>query len=130
MREERVIALAGMFQAIALVRATATRGSGDDVAMQPSLASVFKIDAASPADVFGGIGHLRLGLETLIAQLDDDKRDLAITRIAITVLRVRAKLARRPQTLGALRAGIESIAQQTAGTEPANPIVMARLAQL
>ncbi|HEY8011965.1 MAG TPA: high frequency lysogenization protein HflD [Rudaea sp.] len=130
MREERVIALAGMFQAIALVRATATRGSGDSVAMQPSLASVFKIDATSPADVFGGIGNLRLGLETLIAQLDDVKRDLAITRIAISVLRVRAKLARRPQTLGALRAGIESIAQQTAGTEPANPIVMARLAQL
>ncbi len=130
MREERVIALAGMFQAIALVRATATRGSGDSVAMKPSLASVFKIDATSPADVFGGIGHLRLGLETLIAQLDDEKRDLAITRIAIAVLRVRAKLARTPQTLGALRAGIESIAQQTAGTEPANPIVIARLAQL
>ena len=130
MREERVIALAGMFQAIALVRATATRGSGDSVAMQPSLASVFKIDATSQADVFGGIGQLRLGLETLIAQLDDDKRDLAITRIAITVLRVRAKLARRPLTLGALRAGIESIAQQTAGTEPANPVVIARLAQL
>ncbi|MGH8122231.1 MAG: high frequency lysogenization protein HflD [Rudaea sp.] len=130
MREERVIALAGMFQAIALVRASATRGGGDDTAMKPSLASIFKIDAASPADVFGGIGQLRLGLETLIAQLDDDKRDLAITRIAISVLRVRAKLARRPQTLHALRAGIESIAQQTAGTDPAAPIVMTRLAQL
>jgi high frequency lysogenization protein len=129
MREERVIALAGMFQAIALVRVTATRGGNDASEMQPSLDSVFKIDAASPADVFGGLGHLRLGLETLIAQLDDDKRDLAITRIAVSVLRLQGKLRRRPKLLDRLRAGIESIAQVASG-EAANPIVTTRLAQL
>ena len=48
MREERVIALAGMFQAIALVRAIALRGGCDATAMQPSVASVFKIDADEP----------------------------------------------------------------------------------
>lgn len=130
MREERVIALAGMFQAIALVRAIALRGGCDAAAMQPSLASVFKIDAASPTDVFGSLGNLRLGLETLIAQLDDKQRDLAVTRIAVSVLRLQRKLAARPQMLDTLRAGIEAIAQQTGAIEATSSVVTARFAQL
>lgn len=130
MREERVIALAGLFQAVILVRAIATRGGADTFAMQPSLSSIFKISADSPADVFGGLNNLRPGLETLIAQLDDSKRDLGITRIAISVMRVEGKLWRRSGMLGKLREGIETIAQQTAGEEPTSPIVAARLARL
>lgn len=130
MREERVIALAGLFQAVILVRAIATRGGADTFAMQPSLSSIFKINADSPADVFGGLNNLRPGLETLIAQLDDSKRDLGITRIAISVMRVEGKLWRRTGMLGKLREGIETIAQQTAGEEPTSPIVAARLARL
>jgi len=129
-REERVIALAGLFQAVILVRAIATRGGADTFAMQPSLSSIFKINADSPADVFGGLNNLRPGLETLIAQLDDSKRDLGITRIAISVMRVEGKLWRRTDMLGKLREGIETIAQQTAGEEPTSPIVAARLARL
>ncbi|MBS0584607.1 MAG: high frequency lysogenization protein HflD [Proteobacteria bacterium] len=130
MREERVIALAGLFQAIALVRAIAVRGGADAFALRPSLDSIFKIDADSPADVFGGVGNLRPGLETLIAQLDGDKRDLAITRMAISVMRVESKLARRSTMLGKLRAGIEAIAPQVAGIEIADPSITARLAAL
>jgi high frequency lysogenization protein len=130
MREERVIALAGLLQAVTLVRAIATRGGADAFAMQPNLASVFKIDADSPADVFGGIGNLRQGLETLIAQLDDDRRDLAITRLAISVMRVVGKLSARRTMLGALRSGIETIARQTVGVEATNSLVTARLAHL
>ena len=76
MREGRVIALAGVFQALALVRAIALRGGCDASAARQSLASIFRIDADTPADVFGGVGNLRLGLETLIAQLgENDRRD-------------------------------------------------------
>ncbi|MBS0566564.1 MAG: high frequency lysogenization protein HflD [Proteobacteria bacterium] len=130
MREERVIALAGVFQAIALVRSIALRGGADAFAMQPSLDSIFKIDADSPADVFGGLSNLRQGLETLIAQLDDDKRDLSITRLALSVMRVESRLTRRPTLLGALRTGIETIARQTAGAEATSALVALRLGQL
>ena len=130
MREERVIALAGMFQAIALVRAIALRGGADSNAAQPSLASVFKIDADSPADVFGGIGNLRLGFETLITQLDDKTRDLAMTRIAISVLRLQRKLTARPRLLGSLREGIDGIAAQTSGLQTSDAVVVGRLARL
>lgn len=128
MREGRVIALAGLFQAIALVRAVATRGSADARIMQHSLASVFKIDADSPADVFGGIGNLRLGLETLVAQLGEaGKRDLALTRMAIQVLRLERSLARRTDTLRALRSGIDGM---RAATESGQGDLAARLADL
>jgi high frequency lysogenization protein len=130
MREERVIALAGLFQAIGLVRAIATRGGADPMSMRPSIASIFKIDAGSPADVFGGLGQLRPGLETLIAQLDDEKRDLALTRLGISVLRVQSRLAVRPAMLRELRRGIETIAAQTQGLDAANAIVTQRLAGL
>jgi high frequency lysogenization protein len=130
MREERVIALAGVFQAVALVRGIAQRGGADTLAMEPSLQSIFKIDAASPADVYGGLAHLRLGLETLIGQLDDEKRDLTLTRLGISVLRVQGKLQARSAMLGTLRDGIEAIAQQTAGSAATNPLVIGRLAQL
>jgi high frequency lysogenization protein len=130
MREERVIALAGLFQAVALVRALATRGGVDAFVLQPSLASIFKIDADSTAEVFGGLGNLRLGLETLIAQLDDDRRDLSISRIAIAVMRVEGKLSRRTAMLGALRSGIETIARQVDGLEASNTLVATRLAAL
>ena len=128
MREGRVIALAGLFQAIALVRAVATRGSADTRAMQHSFASVFKIDADSPVDVFGGIGNLRLGLETLVAQLGGaGKRDLTVTRMAIQVLRLERTLANRSDTLRALRSGIDGM--RTA-SESGQVDLSARLADL
>lgn len=128
MREGRVIALAGLFQAIALVRAVATRGSADTRAMQHSFASVFKIDADSPVDVFGGIGNLRLGLETLVAQLGEaGKRDLTVTRMAIQVLRLERTLANRSDTLRALRSGIDGM--RTA-SESGQVDLSARLADL
>ncbi|MEP6938702.1 MAG: high frequency lysogenization protein HflD [Rudaea sp.] len=130
MREERVIALSGMFQAIALVRVIAVRGGADVTALQPSLSSIFKIDAESPADVFGGIGSLRLGFETLIDQLDDKKRDLATTRIAVSVMRLQRKLAARSHMLGDLRGAIETLAGQTTGLGVTDSVVVARLAKI
>ena len=130
MREGRVIALAGMFQALALVRALATRGSCDATAARQSIASVFRIDADTPADVFGGIGNLRRGLETLVAQLGEGgKRDFALTRMTVQVLRLERALARRPDTLGALRSGIDAMGA-LASVEPGQADPSARLADL
>ena len=130
MREERVIALAGVFQACALVRSVAVRGNADSSAMRISTSSIFKIDADSAADVFGGIGGIRLGLETLVAQLGDSARDLVLTRVFINVLRLERALSARPKTLQALRDGIDAIAAQMPQTSTEPESAAARLAQL
>jgi high frequency lysogenization protein len=130
-REGRVIALAGLFQALALVRALATRGGCDAVSSRQSIASVFRIDAETPADVYGGIGSLRLGLETLVAQLGETgQRDLALTRMAIQVLRLERSLNRRADTLRALRSGIDGMRELAEHAEAGQVDVSARLADL
>jgi len=131
MREGRVIALAGLFQALALVRALAMRGGCDTIAARRSIASIFRIDADSPADVFGGVGNLRLGLETLVAQLGETgKRDLALTRMAIQVLRLERALARRPEVLRSVRAGIDALQSMAPQVDAGQADPSARLAEL
>jgi high frequency lysogenization protein len=131
MREGRVIALAGLFQAIALVRAIALRGGCDAPAMRQSLASVFRVDADSPEDVYGGVGNLRLGLETLIAQLDEHgKRDVALTSMAVGVLRLERSLAVRADMLRTLREHIQDMSALAAQAETGHVDLAARLAQL
>jgi high frequency lysogenization protein len=131
MREGRVIALAGLFQALALVRAIAQRGGCDVQAARASLASIFRIDADSPADVYAGVGNLRLGLETLVSQLDENgKRDLALTRMAVQVLRLERALMRNNAALSTLRGGIDVMRPLLAQVESGNLDPAGRLAEL
>jgi high frequency lysogenization protein len=130
-REGRVIALAGLFQALALVRAIAQRGGCDAQIARASLASIFRIDADSPADVYAGVGNLRLGLETLVSQLDESgKRDLVLTRMAVQVLRLERALMRNNAALSALRDGIDAMRPLLAQVESATLDPGGRLAEL
>jgi len=130
MRESRVIALAGVLQACRLVRDVATSGRADPATAEACLASVFRIDADSAADVFGGLGGVRCGLETLLDQFDNGDRDLALTRLVLGVLRLERRLARSPRMLADLRTGIESIQRQVDHLGAAHASVQSRLAEL
>lgn len=131
MREGRVIALAGLFQALALVRAIAQRGGCDAAIARHSLASVLRIDADSPADVYAGVGNLRLGLEVLISQLDQgNRRDLALTRMAVQVMRLERTLMRHHKTLSMLRAGIDGMRALIPQVEAGSVDPSGRMAEL
>lgn len=130
MRESRVIAMAGVLQACRLVRDIATQGRADATAVQTSLASVFRFDADSAAGVFGGLGGLRVGLETLLDQFENERRDLTLTQLVLGVLRLERKLMRRPAMLRELRGGIEGIQRQVDHLGVAHTSVQARLAEL
>ena len=103
MTEERVLALAGLFQATALAQQLASDGRCDETAMEASVASVFRIDAPSVVGVYGNVTNVRLGLRTLITQLDEGERDMAVTRMAVTVMRLERGLARRRDLLDKLQ---------------------------
>ncbi|WP_257384866.1 high frequency lysogenization protein HflD [Tahibacter caeni] len=130
MNEAQVIALAGVFQAAALVRATATTGSQDATALEASVASVMRIDVDEAADAFGGVARLRLGLETLVQQLDRAPGDLSVSQIAVSVLRVERKLVARPAMLQTLREGLEAIQRQVDHLGVTHASVLARLSEL
>jgi high frequency lysogenization protein len=130
MREARVIALAGVFQGCRLVLDLAASGKADAASSEASLASIFRIDADSAADVFGGISGVRLGFDELIAQLDHGERDVGLTRLVLSVVRLARKLDRNTSMRDALRAGIESIARQVSLTGVMHASVQTRLAEL
>ena len=130
MREERVIALAGSLQALKLVRTLASRGTAEATPLRASLASIFKIDAENAADVFAGIANLRLGLETLVAQVDSAQRDLVLTRLLIGVMRLERMAARRGELMAALHDGIRAIAGGSIPSEPDTAEIIGNLAKL
>lgn len=130
MRESRVIAFAGVLQACRLVNDLAMRGRADASVVEASLGSVFRIDADSAADVFGGLAEVRPGLETLLAQLEEDHRDVVLARLVLSVLRLERRLAKNPRMLQELRNGIDAIQRQVDHFGIAHATVQGRLAEL
>jgi len=130
MNEERVLALAGLFQACTLTQQLANRGQCDEAAMEAGVASVFRIDAPSVAGVYGGISNVRLGLRTLIAQLDESGKDMAVTRMVVTVMRLERSLSARPDLLDKLQQGIVAAQRQVEHFGMNSSQVSSRLAEV
>lgn len=130
MTEERVVALAGLFQATALTQQLANEGRCDENAFEASIASIFRIDAPSVVGVYGHVSAVRLGLRQLIAQLDDNARDMAITRMAVTVMRLERSLSRHHDLMDQLQQGIVSAQRQVEHFGQNSAQVTKRLAEL
>jgi high frequency lysogenization protein len=128
----RAIALAGIFQAAALVRQTGQGKMRDEFATRASIASILKTDAASVEDVFGGIPSLRVGLETLATQLGGESRlrDMELTGYAITLMHLERKLARDKSMLDRLSSGIGQIGTPSRDLELRDPALVTELAEL
>lgn len=130
MNEERVLALAGLFQGASLVRQLAQEGRCDEAALESSLASIFRIDAPDVAAVFDGVRGVRLGLRTLLTQLEGGQPDVGLTRMAVTVIRLERRLARRRDLMQALHEGIVATQRQVDHFGLGHTTVTARLAEL
>lgn len=130
MKESRVLALAGMFQALALVRDLARTGECDNEAAEASLASVFKLEADTAADVFGGNQGVRRGLRVLVEQVEGDDRDLPLFHMLVNVMKLERNLARHPEINQQLGAALTSMQRQLQHFPANHPTIVARLAEL
>jgi high frequency lysogenization protein len=65
----QVLALAGVFQATELVRQAANHGTWSGYAATTCLDSLFRLEAATPAEIYGGREQLKLGLESMVSIL-------------------------------------------------------------
>ena len=124
------IALAGLIQAVRLVQQTATGRSRDNAALDACLAGLFNTDPASVDTVFDGLGGIQAGLETALDQISSQRgrRDLELTRYAITILYLERKLARQPAMLEHIRAVIDKTRGQAESQDMTHPDVFASLA--
>lgn len=128
--KDRVIALAGLIQAIRLVQEMAETGSAEGQPLESSLASVFRLEADSAEHVYGGLDGVGSGLRSLVQHLDGSKRHPNATRIAFSVLMVERKLAKRPDLLARIAAGIGEIEPQMLESGVSHPAVLSRLGEL
>lgn len=130
MKEGRVLALAGVFQATSLVRDVACTGECDADTLAASLASVFKLESDSATDVFGGSHGVRRGLRVLVEQVDGEDRDLPLFHMVVNVLKLERSLARNADVNRQLGDGLESMQRQLAHFPVTHPTIVARLADL
>jgi len=109
--EQQTIALAGVYQAAALVDSLARSGHADSGAMEKSLYSVFQTDADTTTEIFSGLDGVRYGLLKLQQQLTSPAREqIGTTRYGISVLLLSGKLLKNPEKLNLISQGIKTAA--------------------
>ncbi len=116
--QERALALAGLVQALAQVRRIADTGQADARVLETAMDSIFQIDAASPAAVFGGREALRPGLMLIKDYFDNQLRDDQLPRLVLAVMQLERRFVRDHDMAGRVQAGIraQSAAAQRGGS--------------
>lgn len=127
----RVIALAGIAQAIEAVLQLAEHGHADERLLALALDSLFVTDPPSTEAVYGSLAQLRPGLQLLIAQLDGEgPRRASANRIAFALLQVERRLVASRPLMRTLDEGIDAIAPLHARDGSADHHVQQRLGEL
>ncbi len=130
MMQERVLALAGLVQALKQVRRIAETGQADASVLSTALDSVFRIDAESPEAVYGGIGDLRPGLVVLRDYFGNRNKDEALPRLALAVLQIERRFVRDGAMVQQVQEGIASTATIAGRLGSSHPDVLAALGKL
>lgn len=127
---DRVMALSGLYQATTLVRQIAREGTFESTAFETSIESLFQIESTSTEAIFGGWSHLRLGLGTLVNQLERKDRDLELTRYAVCLLYLERKVIRRKDLMENILNGIDVATAQADYFSITHENVLAKLADI
>lgn len=106
--QDRTLALAGLVQALAQVRRIADTGQADARVLGTAMDSIFRIDAASPAAVFGGGDALQPGLTLLRDYFDNQLRDEQLPRLVLAVMQLERRFVRDDAMAARVQAGIRA----------------------
>lgn len=101
--KDKNLALAGVFQASELVRQAAWHGTWSGYGATACLESLFKLEAVSTEDIYGGKEHMKLGVETMLAVLQGENRYVESLRYTVGLLQIERKFRRdrrMQQTIG------------------------------
>lgn len=127
--EDRLLAFAGMTQSLAQVRRLADTGQADGVHLQPLVESVFRIDAETPAAVYGGAAAVAPGLRILRAHFSNQARDPMLPKLALALLQVERHFVADDAAVRGVRNRIESLAPLAGSNGPLDREVLAGLAR-
>jgi high frequency lysogenization protein len=106
-QQERVLGVAGILQAAALVQQLARTGTTDESMEKASVESILVTDAETTPAVFGGIAGVRLGLELLRDKLIGARSelDVEVLKYAVALTYLQRSLFRKKKYLALLEEG-------------------------
>ncbi|MDH5833722.1 high frequency lysogenization protein HflD [Luteimonas kalidii] len=130
MSDDRVLALAGLVQALKQVRRIAETGQADAAVLGTCLDSVFRIDAASPEDVYGGAHNLRPGLLLLRDYLASQGDDPQLPKLALAVTQLERRFVSNDAVGERVHEGIVALKPKADALGSSHPDVLAALGSL
>ncbi len=111
--EDISLALAGIFQATALVEQLAKTGYLPSDAYRCSIESLFEMNPPDTRSVYGNLANLQLGLEVLRDTLEaKNQKHREALRYALGILHLQKKLSARKDMLGVLGSRLKQAAKQ------------------
>jgi high frequency lysogenization protein len=129
--DARVLALAGVAQALQQVRRIAETGQSEASLVRTLLDSVFRTDADTPEAVYGRVGDVAPGLRLLHNYFRNQGQDEVLPRLALAVLQLERRFVRDTETSAKVTAGIARIAPLLdEHADGAHPAVIGALGQL
>lgn len=128
--KQRVLALAGLVQALKLVRQIAETGQADAAILGTALDSVFRIDADSPESIYGGVDALRPGLLLLRDYFGNRNDDELLPRLALAVTQLERRFVRDASMADQVRDEILALAPTAEQLGSAHPQVLSGLGRL
>lgn len=127
----QTIALAGVFQAAAIVDQLARTGQCDERAWNTLIHATVDTDPTSFEAIYGGHhNNLRQGLEILNAVVGRDRTDPAVLRYGFSLLMLMQKLRQQPQMLDTLGQRLTRIQGQAEHFGDTHENVVASLGEL
>ncbi len=112
--QQKALALAGLFQAAALVQQLARTGEVTTASYQALINSIFVLDPGNTEEIYGGINGAKLGVDTLLMILKNKEtaRYADAIRYTIGILQVEKLLNRNPDINSILRSRLEQLHHQ------------------
>ena len=125
------IALAGMLQAVTLVRELTQTGKVNASAFESSIQSILRIDVKTAPEVFGGLAGVKLGLEKILHAFDAaQSTDRLQNRYLLSLIHLQKKLSRSPRILNNLMKRLQQTQKQVDYFSITHPTVISNLADI
>lgn len=129
--DDRVLALAGIAQALQQVRRIAETGHSEAGVVRTAMDSVFRIDADTPQAIYGSATQLAPGLRLLHNYFRNQGQDEILPRLALAVLQLERTFVREHDVVDQVSQGITRAHHQAADLgDSAHPDVLAALGAL
>lgn len=129
--DDRVLALAGIAQALQQVRRTAETGHSEAAIVRTAMDSVIRIDAPTPAAVYGSVRQVEPGLRLLRDYFRNQGKDQLLPRLALSVMQLERRFVNEGATVDKVQAGIGRVAARLADLgQSDHPEMVSAMAQL